>query len=244
MKEFKRDRKEYHAVGKCIPKKDSDQLLLGKPVFMDDIIPKDCLIVKLLRSPHAHAIIEEISTAAAMKVPGIVAVYTWKDVPQRRFSIAGQIFPEPSPYDRLILDQRVRSVGDAVAIVAGETEKAVDKALRVIKVKYQVLEPVLDFRKALDNPVLVHPEDNWMSHGNTGDVKRNLLHSGVDHKFHWADAVIDGNSIIVSSPEVAFPIAVRYAWADNPICNLYNGVNLPASPFRTDDWQGITYGNK
>ena len=68
--------------------------------------------------------------------------------------------------------------------------------------------------------------------------------SGVDHKFHWADAVIDGNSIIVSSPEVAFPIAVRYAWADNPICNLYNGVNLPASPFRTDDWQGITYGNK
>ena len=70
MKEFKRDRKEYHAVGKCIPKKDSDQLLLGKPVFMDDIIPKDCLIVKLLRSPHAHAIIEEINTAAAMKVPG------------------------------------------------------------------------------------------------------------------------------------------------------------------------------
>ena len=104
MKEFKRDRKEYHAVGKCIPKKDSDQLLLGKPVFMDDIIPKDCLIVKLLRSPHAHAIIEEINTAAAMKVPGIVAVYTWKDVPQRRFSIAGQTFPEPSPYDRLILD--------------------------------------------------------------------------------------------------------------------------------------------
>jgi hypothetical protein len=51
--------------------------------------------------------------------------------------------------------------------------------------------------------------------------------------------VIDGNSIIVSSPEVAFPIAVRYAWADNPICNLYNGVNLPASPFRTDDWQDI-----
>lgn len=84
-----------------------------------------------------------------------------------------QTFPEPSPYDRLILDQRVRSVGDAVAIVAGETEKAVDKALRVIKVKYQVLEPVLDFRKALDNPVLVHPEDNWMIPGNTGDVKRN-----------------------------------------------------------------------
>ena len=200
MKEFKRDRKEYHAVGKCIPKKDSDQLLLGKPVFMDDIIPKDCLIVKLLRSPHAHAIIEEINTAAAMKVPGIVAVYTWKDVPQRRFSIAGQTFPEPSPYDRLILDQRVRSVGDAVAIVAGETEKAVDKALRVIKVKYKVLEPVLDFRKALDNPVLVHPEDNWMSHGNTGDVKRNLLH-------HEEDAHGDVEAVLADCEEV-----IEHSW--------------------------------
>ena len=200
MKEFKRDRKEYHAVGKCIPKKDSDQLLLGKPVFMDDIIPKDCLIVKLLRSPHAHAIIEEINTAAAMKVPGIVAVYTWKDVPQRRFSIAGQTFPEPSPYDRLILDQRVRSVGDAVAIVAGETEKAVDKALRVIKVKYQVLEPVLDFRKALDNQVLVHPEDHWMSHGNTGDVKRNLLH-------HEEDAHGDVEAVLADCEEV-----IEHSW--------------------------------
>ena len=180
MKEFERDRKDYHAVGKCIPKKDSEQLLLGKPVFMDDIVHEDCLVVKILRSPHAHALIEDINTAAAMKVPGIVAVYTWKDVPQNRFSIAGQTFPEPSPYDRLILDRRVRSVGDAVAIVAGETEKAVDKALRVIKVKYQVLEPVLDFRKALDNPVLVHPEDNWMSHGNTGDVKKNLIHHEED----------------------------------------------------------------
>ena len=195
MKEFERDRKDYHAVGKCIPKKDSEQLLLGKPVFMDDIVHEDCLVVKILRSPHAHALIEDINTAAAMKVPGIVAVYTWKDVPQNRFSIAGQTFPEPSHYDRLILDQRVRSVGDAVAIVAGETEKAVDKALRVIKVKYQVLEPVLDFRKALDNPVLVHPEDNWMSHGNTGDVKKNLIH-------HEEDAHGDVEAVLADCEEV------------------------------------------
>ena len=195
MKKFERDRKDYHAVGKCIPKKDSEQLLLGKPVFMDDIVHEDCLVVKILRSPHAHALIEDINTAAAMKVPGIVAVYTWKDVPQNRFSIAGQTFPEPSPYDRLILDQRVRSVGDAVAIVAGETEKVVDKALRVIKVKYQVLEPVLDFRKALDNPVLVHPEDNWMSHGNTGDVKKNLIH-------HEENAHGDVEAVLADCEEV------------------------------------------
>lgn len=180
MSEFNRERKDYHAVGKSIPKKDSSQLLLGKPVFTDDITPSDCLVVKLLRSPHAHALVEDINTDIAMKVPGIEAVYTWKDVPDKRFSIAGQTFPEPSPYDRLILDRRVRSVGDPVAIVAGESEKAVDKALKLIKVKYQVLEPVLDFHKALDNPILVHPEDNWMSYGNTGDVKRNLIHHEED----------------------------------------------------------------
>lgn len=77
-----------------------------------------------------------------------------------------------------------------------------------------------------------------------GEAVKGFTIAGVDHKFHWADAVIEGNTIVVSSPEVAFPVAVRYAWADNPICNLYNGADLPASPFRTDDWQGITFGNK
>jgi sialate O-acetylesterase len=60
--------------------------------------------------------------------------------------------------------------------------------------------------------------------------------AGEDRKFVWADAQIDGNSILVSSPEVANPVAVRYGWANNPDCNLYNKEGLPASPFRTDDW--------
>ena len=58
----------------------------------------------------------------------------------------------------------------------------------------------------------------------------------TSHVFHKADAVIDGDSIVVSSPEVRFPVAVRYAWANNPVCNIYNGFGLPASPFRTDTW--------
>ena len=62
MSEFNRERKDYHAVGKSIPKKDSSQLLLGKPVFTDDITPSDCLVVKLLRSPHAHALVEDINS--------------------------------------------------------------------------------------------------------------------------------------------------------------------------------------
>lgn len=167
-------------VGKGVRKKDAMQLLLGKPVYVDDITPKDALVVKVLRSPHAHAWIEEIHTDIAMKVPGIAAVYTYKDVPQKRFTMAGQTYPEPSPYDRLLLDQRVRFVGDAVAIVAGENERAVDKAMRLIKVTYKVLEPVLDFRKAKDNPVLVHPEENWRSLCPVGaDNQRNLCASEV-----------------------------------------------------------------
>ncbi len=75
-----------------------------------------------------------------------------------------------------------------------------------------------------------------------GESLKGFAVAGVDHKYHWAEAVIKGNEIWVSAPEVVFPIAVRYAWANNPVCNLYNGAGLPASPFRTDDWPGVTYG--
>ena len=170
--------KTYQSVGQPVRKKDAMALLLGKPAYVDDVTPRDCLVVKVLRSPHAHALIEEIDTSAAMKVPGIAAIFTYRDVPQKRFTMAGQTCPEPSPYDRLILDQRVRFVGDAAAIVAGETEQAVDRALKLIRVRYQVLEAVLDPHEALDSPILVHPEDSWRSLCPVGaDNHRNLCAS-------------------------------------------------------------------
>lgn len=170
--------KTYQSVGQPVRKKDAMALLLGKPAYVDDVTPRDCLVVKVLRSPHAHALIEEIDTSAAMKVPGIAAIFTYRDVPQKRFTMAGQTYPEPSPYDRLILDQRVRFVGDAAAIVAGETEQAVDRALKLIRVRYQVLGAVLDPHEALDGPILVHPEDSWRSLCPVGaDNHRNLCAS-------------------------------------------------------------------
>ena len=110
------------AVNQPIRKKDAIALLTGQPVYMDDMVPKDCLIVKVLRSPYANALVEEVNCSNALKVPGIKAVYTWKDVPDNRFTMAGQTYPEPSPYDRLILDRHVRFVVDPVAILAGDTE--------------------------------------------------------------------------------------------------------------------------
>lgn len=116
------EKKELKTVGQSIRKKDSMQLLLGKAVYTEDVTP-DALVVKLLRSPHPNAIVESVNTAAARKVPGVVEIFTWEDVPKNRFTIAGQTYPEPSPYDRLIIDRHVRFVGDVVAIIAAETER-------------------------------------------------------------------------------------------------------------------------
>ena len=172
---------QFTHVNQSIRKTDSMQLLLGKPLFMDDIVPKDALIVKLLRSPHAHAMVKEIDTSRAKNVEGVVDIYTWQDVPNLRYTNAGQTYPEPSAYDRLIIDRHLRFVGDVVAIVAAENEKAADRALKLIKVQYEVLEAILDFHTAKDNPILIHPEENWKALCPVGaDNKRNLVATGSD----------------------------------------------------------------
>ena len=185
-------------VNHPVAKVDAEALVTGRAVYTNDLAPAECLIVKIVRSPHAHALIKEIDTSRAEAVPGIECVLTYKDCPDKRFTLAGQTYPEASPYDRLILDQRVRFVGDAAAIVAGTSEEAVKKAMKLVKIKYEVLEPVLDFRKAKDNPILVHPEDNWRSLCNVGaDNKRNLCAhdvcgaGDVDAVLKSCDYVID-----------------------------------------------------
>ena len=187
-------------VNQPLRKKDAMQLVTGQPVYVDDVTPRDCLCVKLLRSPHANAIVKSINKTAAMKVPGMEAIFTWEDVDQdgRRYTQAGQTYPEASPYDRLVIDRHVRFVGDVVAILAGADEKCVDKAMKLVKVEDEVLEPVLDFHTAKDNPVLVHPEDNWESLAPVGaDNRRNLCahdecgNGDIDAVLADCDVVID-----------------------------------------------------
>lgn len=192
------EHKAYQSVNKSVRKKDAMQLLTGKPVYVDDVTPNNALVVKLLRSPHANAIVQEINTSIALKVPGVVAVYTWQDVPTTRFAIAGQTYPEPSPYDRLILDRHVRFVGDPVAIIAAEDEKSALKAMKCIKVTYEALTPVLDFRTAKDNPILVHPEEDWFPPCEVGgDPLRNLVASETDASGD-VDAVMKDCDIVLT----------------------------------------------
>lgn len=151
------------SVGKSIQKKDGMGLLLGKPSYTDDLAPRDALIVKVLRSPHAHAEIVSIDASKALLIPEIKCVLTYENVPDTTYTRAGQGYPEPSPYDAKILDKVVRYVGDAVAIVAGTTEHMVDLAISQIKVIYDVKPAVLDYEAAMDNPVVIHAEGNTFS---------------------------------------------------------------------------------
>lgn len=185
-------------VNKSTKKIDSIGIITGRPLYTDDlVINNNSLIVKLLRSPHAYARIADIDTSIAKKVPGVEAIFTYHDVPNTMFTLAGQSYPEPSPYDRKILDEYVRYVGDPVAIIAAIDEKTAEKAMKLIKVKYEVLEAVIDYEKALDSDILVHREAAHTNYPIGYDNKRNLASSYLETKgdvekgFAESDVIIE-----------------------------------------------------
>lgn len=210
-----------NSVGKGVIKKDAMALVTGQPVYCDDLAPKDCLIVKLLRSPHAYAKIKSINTSIAKRIPGIEAIYTYEDVPTSRFTLAGQSYPEPSPYDRRILENVVRYVGDEVAIVAGANEDCVDRALKAIKVDYEVLEPLLDFENSIDNAIVIHEEDDYKCLCEIGnDVKRNIVSSGesvvgdVDAVLKECDVVLERDYHTKANAQAMMETMRSYCYID------------------------------
>ena len=134
-------------------------VMKGRKAFTDDFAEKDTLIVKVLRSPHPYARIVSVDDKLARDLEGVEMVLTHKDFKRIPFTRAGQGYPEPSPHDKFVLDEYVRYIGDEVLAVVGVNESVVEKALDLIKVEYEVLEPVLDFETAKDNEVIVHPEE-------------------------------------------------------------------------------------
>jgi CO/xanthine dehydrogenase Mo-binding subunit len=145
-------------VNKKIPSVDGLGVMKGRRAFTDDFAEKDSLIVKVLRSPHAYAKIIKIDDSEALKLDGIEMVLTHKDFKRIPFTRAGQGYPEPSPHDKFVLDEYVRYVGDEVLAVVGKDETTCEKALSLIKVDYEVYEPVLDYEAAIDNEIVIHHE--------------------------------------------------------------------------------------
>ncbi|MEM3402476.1 MAG: molybdopterin cofactor-binding domain-containing protein [Candidatus Hadarchaeales archaeon] len=150
---------EGRVVGKSVEKVDGIALASGAPMFTDDWHPEGLLHAKILWSPLPHARIKEIDTSAAEKLPGVHAVLCYKNVPRVVHTTAGQGFPEPSPYDTVMFDSKVRYVGDRVAAVAAETEELAEKALRLIKVEYEPLPAIFDPEQATaEGAPVIHDE--------------------------------------------------------------------------------------
>ena len=186
-------------VGKSYDKVDAKGILSGKPSYTGDFVPKDALIIKVLRSPHAQARIKSIDTSKAKLIPGVEAIFTYEDVPNTRFTLAGQTYPEPSAYDALILDPVVRYVGDEVALVVAKDEATALKAMPLIKVEYEVHKPVLDMRTAIDHETIVHPEEDIHNNIPVGqDYKRNICVSyhkrvgDIESELAKCDYVVEG----------------------------------------------------
>ena len=186
-------------IGKSYDKVDAKGILSGKPSYTGDFVPKDALIIKVLRSPHAQAKIKSIDTSKAKLIPGVEAIFTYEDVPNTRFTLAGQTYPEPSAYDALILDPVVRYVGDEVALVVAKDEATALKAMPLIKVEYEVQKSVLDLRTAMDHETVVHPEDDILNHIPVGqDYKRNICVSyhkrvgDIEGELAKCDYVVEG----------------------------------------------------
>jgi len=165
-------------VNQLIPSIDGRGLMHGRPAYTDDLAEPNSLIVKILRSPHPYAHIAKIDTSKAQKLTGVELVLTYKDFTRKAFTRAGQGYPEPSPHDKFVLDEYVRHIGDEVACVAAVSEEVCNQALALIEVEYEVLEPILDFEEAIDNPSIIHPEEDICEMFPIGfDPKRNIAAS-------------------------------------------------------------------
>ena len=210
-------------VSQPVKKLDGMPIIKGKPLYTNDLAPNECLIVLALRSPYAYARIKSIDTSKAMLVKGVECVLTYKDVPHVRFTNAGQTYPECSAYDRLILDEYVRYVGDEVALVAANNEKAAQQALKMIKVEYEVLEPVLDYKKAVDNPTIVHNYDDYFMHipSFNADNKRNIVvdgveeHGDVEKEFAESEVIAEGEYEVQAQEQCMMESFRTYTYLDH-----------------------------
>ena len=209
-------------VNKEVRKIDSEAIVTGKPIYTEDLIfHKDVLTIKLLRSPHAFAKIKNIDIKNALKVKGVVNIFTYKDVPNYRYSMVGESYPEASPHDQLILEDVVRYVGDEVAIIAAEDERAAIKAMKLIKVEYEVMTPILDARESEGNKILIHEEDDLFCPFDFGlDATKNIVSrekmgkGDVEKEFKESDVIVEHSYMTQSQAHCMMETHRAYTYID------------------------------
>jgi putative selenate reductase molybdopterin-binding subunit len=183
---------KFEVVGHSERRVDGTALVTGKPVFVADAPDRPgTLHLALLTSPHAHARIRAIDTSRAEALEGVALVLTHENTPAKPYTTAGQGYPEPSPYDTRMFNPKVRYVGDRVAVVAADSVEIARRALAMIEVDYEVLDPVLSIDEAIaEGAPLVHDEpcpDAWDPEHNVaayseaiaGDVDAGMAASDV-----------------------------------------------------------------
>lgn len=219
-------------VGKSEPKVDAVKLAAGKPVYTDDIEMPGMLHAALLTSPHAHARIRDIDTSEAERLPGVHAVLTYKNVPRVYYASGGQSYPNPLPYDQVSLDNKVRHVGDRVAVVAAETPEIAQEALKLIKVDYEVLPAVFDPVEAMQpGAPVIHDDPNIEG---IYDRERNIVHhieaSVGDAEAQWAkaDHIFEGEYRVHQVQQVSIePHVVVTWWDEDDRLNIRTSTQVP-----------------
>ena len=188
---------ETQVIGKPEIKVDAKKLALGRPVFTDDVHLDGMLYGGLLTSPHGHARIRNIDTSKARSLPGVHAILTHKDIPRIKYASGGQSYPQPLPYDQVSLDDKVRHVGDRVAIVAAETPEIAQQALDLIKVDYELLPVVVDPELAMmDGAPIIHDEPD--TEGIYNAQQNIVCHieaevGDIENAFAKADHIFEGS---------------------------------------------------
>lgn len=193
-------KQELSIIGQRAPKVDAMKLATGRATFVDDVEIRGLLHVKLVKSPWPHARVMRIDTQRARDMAGVHAVITHEDVPRIPYTSAGQSWPEPSPYDMYILDQKVRFVGDPVAAVAAETPEIATLAAQLVEVEYEVLPAVLDMHDAMEaGAPMIHDEAE--SYGIYDSARNIAAHIDVDigdveQGFADADVVVENEFFV------------------------------------------------
>jgi putative selenate reductase molybdopterin-binding subunit len=208
----------HSVVGQNVRKVDGVKLVTGRPAFTDDIHLPGLLIGKILPSPHAHARIKRIDTTKAKALPGVHAVLTYKDVPRVPHTTAGQAWPEPSPYDTYLLDNKVRFVGDRVAAVAAESRAIAENALRLIEVEYDVLPAVLGIEEAMapGAPVIHDEPDSTKIYDRSRNIAGYILREigNVEEGFRESDLIIEREFRTGRQQHCPIEPHITIAWLD------------------------------